>query len=71
VDLIVSQAVLEHVDDLENTYDAFAQWLRPGGRMSHEIDFHSRGLTMPWNGHWDDRDARDLTFITLPGFVTL
>jgi len=26
---------------------------------SHEIDFHSRGLTMPWNGHWDDRDARD------------
>jgi len=38
---------------------------------SHEIDFHSRGLTMPWNGHWDDRDARDLTFITLPGFVTL
>jgi SAM-dependent methyltransferase len=53
VDLIISQAVLEHVDDLENTYDAFAQWLRPGGRMSHEIDFRSHGLTRPWNGHWE------------------
>ena len=56
VDLIVSQAVLEHVDDLEDTYDAFAQWLRPGGRMSHQIDFRSHGLTKPWNGHWEYPD---------------
>jgi SAM-dependent methyltransferase len=53
VDLIVSQAVLEHVNELEETYDAFAQWLRPGGWMSHEIDFRSHGLTRPWNGHWE------------------
>lgn len=51
VDLIVSQAVLEHVDDLEHTYDAFKQWLRPGGYMSHEIDFRSHRLTEVWNGH--------------------
>jgi SAM-dependent methyltransferase len=57
VDLILSQAVLEHVDDLDTTYEAFAQWLRPGGRMSHEIDFRSHGLTGPWNGHWEYPEA--------------
>jgi SAM-dependent methyltransferase len=53
VDLIVSHSVLEHVNDLEDTYDAFSQWLRPGGYMSHGIDFRSHGLTKPWNGHWE------------------
>lgn len=52
VDLIVSHSVLEHVDDLRNTYDAFRKWLRPGGHMSHLIDFSSHGLTRSWNGHW-------------------
>jgi hypothetical protein len=56
VDLVLSQAVLEHVDDLDKTYDAFVQWLRPGGYMSHEIDFRSHGLTKPWNGHWEYPD---------------
>ncbi len=51
-DLIVSQAVLEHVEDLDGTYRAMHRWLRPGGRMSHVIDFSSHGLTRVWNGHW-------------------
>lgn len=52
VDLIISQAVLEHVDELESTYHAMNQWLKNGGIMSHSIDFKSHGFTKSWNGHW-------------------
>ena len=52
VDMIYSQAVLEHVNDLEVVYRTFYQWLRPGGVMSHDIDFTSHGITKKWNGHW-------------------
>jgi hypothetical protein len=30
VDLIFSQAVMEHVSDLEYTYNLMYKWLRPG-----------------------------------------
>jgi SAM-dependent methyltransferase len=56
VDLVVSQSVLEHVDDLETAYGALYQWLRPGGVMSHLIDLRSHGLTNEWNGHWSISD---------------
>lgn len=52
IDMILSQAVLEHVDDLAGAYHAMRLWLRPGGIMSHEIDFCSHGFAEPWNGHW-------------------
>lgn len=52
VDLIISQAVLEHVDELESTYHAMNQWLKNNGTMSHSIDFKSHGFTKSWNGHW-------------------
>ncbi len=52
VDWILSQAVMEHVDDLEGTYAACWRWLRPGGVMSHQIDFKSHGTAPQWNGHW-------------------
>ncbi len=52
VDLIYSQAVLEHVDDLDNTYRAMRVWLKPGGLVSHQIDFQSHGTAEEWNGHW-------------------
>ncbi len=52
VDMIFSQAVLEHVDDLAGTYGALYRWLKGGGFMSHQIDFASHGLSRDWNGHW-------------------
>lgn len=52
VDLILSHAVLEHVSDIDSAYAAMSLWLRPGGWMSHQIDFRSHNLTKEWNGHW-------------------
>lgn len=52
LDLIFSQAVLEHVDKLEEAYNAMSSWLKTEGLMSHQIDFKSHGLTQEWNGHW-------------------
>jgi SAM-dependent methyltransferase len=52
VDMIYSNDVLEHVDDLEKTYNAVSQWLKTGGYLSHVIDFSSHTLTKFWNGHW-------------------
>ena len=52
VDLVVSQAVLEHVDDLVGVYAAVWEWLAPDGGMSNQIDFSSHDMTRAWNGHW-------------------
>lgn len=52
VDMIVSQAVLEHVTDLPLTYRAKYEWLKPGGVAQHSIDFRSHTYAREWNGHW-------------------
>jgi hypothetical protein len=57
VDLLFSQAVLEHVEDLETTYSAMRRWMKPGASMSHSVDFCSHGLTRDWNGHWSLGDV--------------
>ena len=51
-DLVMSQAVLEHVEDLAGVFRASFQWLRPGGHASHQVDFRSHGLFPDWDGHW-------------------
>ncbi len=51
VDLIISHSVLEHITDMENTYQALYLWLKQGGMMSHQIDFKSHGLSEKWDGH--------------------
>jgi methyltransferase family protein len=52
VEFLFSQAVLEHVDDLDAAYAAMQRSLKPGGFMSHSIDFSSHNVTRSWNGHW-------------------
>ncbi len=50
VDVILSHSVLEHVMDVEQTHAALAQWLKPGGWMTHQVDFTAHGLSKQWNG---------------------
>lgn len=52
VNLIFSQAVMEHVDQLEETYAECFRCLRNGGYMSHQIDFRCHDTAFEWNGHW-------------------
>lgn len=52
VDMVISQAAMEHLDDLAEAYDACFRWLRPGGFMSHQIDFRCHDTAREWNGHW-------------------
>ncbi len=52
IDVVFSQAVLEHVDDLADVYQAMQAWLRPNGYMSHQIDFKCHDSAREWNGHW-------------------
>jgi hypothetical protein len=56
VDFLLSQAVLEHVADVEATYAALAWWIKPGAMMSHQIDLRSHGFGNRWNGHWQYPD---------------
>ena len=56
VDMIYSQAVLEHVDDLRATYRAMHSWLKSTGFISHQIDFKCHGTADEWNGHWSYSD---------------
>ena len=64
MDWIFSQAVMEHVDDLAETYLACFRWLRLGGVMTHQIDFRCHNTAREWNGHW----ARpDLTWRLIRG----
>jgi len=56
VDLIFSQAVLEHVDSLDSVYRTMNNWLKPGGFVSHQIDFKSHGFAREWNGHYQYSD---------------
>ncbi len=52
VDMIFSQAALEHVDDLTAAYAAMRAWLAPHGWLSHQVDFRCHGTAREWNGHW-------------------
>ncbi|MCJ7443555.1 MAG: hypothetical protein MUO26_03325 [Methanotrichaceae archaeon] len=50
VDMAISQAVLEHIENLEDIYRLLSLWLVGGGVMSHTIDLKSHGCSNKWNG---------------------
>ena len=52
IDMIISQAVLQHIDGLASTYECMYKWLRKGGLMSHGIDLKCMGSSDSWDGHW-------------------
>ncbi len=57
IDLLISQAVLEHVDELASSYRAMRLWIKPDGLLSHTIDFRCHSTARVWNGHWRYSDA--------------
>lgn len=56
VNLIISQAVMEHIDQLEETYTECFRCLKPDGFMSHQIDLRCHDTAPEWNGHWKYAD---------------
>jgi len=52
VDLIISQAVMEHVLDVNGSYQTMNKWLKKYGFMSHEIDYSAHETHKDWFGHW-------------------
>jgi hypothetical protein len=56
LDMIFSQSVLEHAHGLADVYRSMFAWLKPGGYMSHQIDFKCHGSAREWNGHWTYSD---------------
>jgi SAM-dependent methyltransferase len=57
VDMVWSQAVMQHVDDPEMAYDAMLRCLVPGGFVSHAINLGSHNVTPEWDGHWRYSDT--------------
>jgi len=56
LDMVFSQAALEHVDELLNAYENMYIWLKHGGYISHQIDLKCHGTATEWNGHWGYSD---------------
>jgi SAM-dependent methyltransferase len=52
IDLIFSQAVMEHIEEIDFAYGEMYKWLKKGGIISHQIDFKAHEITKEWNGHW-------------------
>ncbi|MBI5403586.1 MAG: hypothetical protein HY959_09295 [Ignavibacteriae bacterium] len=51
IDLIFTQAVLEHLNNLKEAYEIMYSVLKQGGFISHEIDYSSHETHEKWNGH--------------------
>lgn len=56
LDLVLSQAVMEHIEHPDNIYEILHDWLRTGGAMSHQIDLKCHDTSDCWNGHWTYSD---------------
>lgn len=61
-DLIISVAVLEHVDDSDAVFSAMDQLLKPGGVMLHQVDLRDHALFSGGGQH-------PLTFLTIRPWI--
>jgi SAM-dependent methyltransferase len=50
IDMVFSQAAMQYVTDLDSYYQTMYKWLRPGGMITHQMQFTSEGITRDWNG---------------------
>ena len=61
-DFIISRAVLEHIDNLDDAFSVMDDLLVPGGHMLHKIDFKDHGM-------FSNIGMHPLTFLTIPNFI--
>ncbi|GAI89367.1 unnamed protein product, partial [marine sediment metagenome] len=61
-DFIISRAVLEHIDNLDDAFSVMDNLLIPGGYMLHKIDFKDHGI-------FSNAGKHPLTFLTVPNFI--
>jgi len=52
IDMLFSNAVYEHIDDIDFVNRAVFRWLAPGAVAIHRVDFGCHGTAKSWNGHW-------------------
>ncbi|MGK9477953.1 methyltransferase domain-containing protein [Melioribacter sp. OK-6-Me] len=52
LDLILSNAVMEHVFDISSYYKIMFDLLKPGGYCSHVIDYKALEFSKIWYEHW-------------------
>lgn len=52
IDMVISQAVLEYIEDLEPFFEFVLHNMNPKGFMSHQIDLTSHSTSNIWNGHY-------------------
>jgi SAM-dependent methyltransferase len=57
IDFVFSHSVMEHVDDIDRAYRIMGELCRPGGGISHQIDFRSHGLIKPWDAYRTVEDS--------------
>jgi len=51
-DLVLSHAVMQHVNDPRAIYEYALRALRPGGFSSHQVSLTAHHVAHEWNGHW-------------------
>ena len=52
-DLVLSHVVMQYIGDLVTVYTTMYDWLKPGGVISHQIDFSGLQFAQKeWNRHW-------------------
>jgi hypothetical protein len=52
-DLVLSHVVMQYFSDLVTIYTVMYDWLKPGGMISHQIDFSGLQFARnEWNSYW-------------------